>query len=568
MVALPGFMADSGADGAMALTRGNPRLSAQVDAYGLDYWPPHASGIARIDATGATQHGPVAPAPRALDGNLAPSYLLDFYNRILIVPAVVNVGSLAGLSVQSVEVWNGHFAPQALASITPTAADGITLSGPPSPPTTFGTLESRLYTLSVSTSGPPTIAASYAFAFPAETPALQVTGTRIIGWPFGPNWAQPVMERMTWATNVLRSRSGVEQRVRLRAAPRRELQYTGLKGDDTARVLQENLLRGWQARAYALPIWADGQYLANGLSQGDTVVALDTTLRDYTAGGLLALRDAAGQVIVRIDTVSPASLLLATPLDRAFGAGTLAAPARAARVQNNVAASYITDSIVQTPLQWQLLDPWTELLPATEAADYRGLPVYLTGTDWGNGVQVDTGRDLATFDPGTSPWAVDDLSGIPTTVRGHAWLLAGRQAIADFRAWCAARAGRLNPFWLPSGQMDARILAAAGSSDAAITVAGQGYANLLVGTPGRRDIAILLASGARIYRRITGASLQADGTEIWGLDAAVGTAFTPADVRSVQFLTPVRLDADAVEISHVTDTIATASLRLRSVGDL
>ena len=568
MVALPGFMADSGADGAMVLTRGNARLSAQVDAYGLDAWPPHASGITHLDATGATQHGPVVPTPRALGGALAPSYLLDFYNRILIVPAVVNVGSLAGLSVRSVEVWNGHFAPQALASITPTGADGMTLAGPALPPTTFGTLESRLYTLSVSTSGPPTIAAAYAFAFPAETPTLQVTGTRIIGWPFGPNWAQPVMERLTWSTDVLRSRSGVEQRVRLRAAPRRELQYTALKGDDASRVLQENLLRGWQARAYALPVWADGQYLGAGLAQGATTVALDTTLRDYTAGGLLALRDAAGQTIVRIGTVSAGSLTLSTPLDRAFAPGTLAAPARAARVQNNIAAAYITDSIVQMPLQWQLLDAWTELAPATETADYRGLPVYLTGTDWGNGVQIDTGRDLAVFDPGTGPWAVDDLSGIPTTVRAHAWLLASRQAIADFRAWCAARAGMLNPFWLPSGQKDAQILAAAGSSDAAITVAGQGYANLLVGTPGRRDIAIVLASGARIYRRITGASLQADGTEIWGLDAAVGTAFTPADVRSVQFLTPVRLDADAVEISHVTDTIATASLRLRSVGDL
>ena len=162
MVALPGFMADSGADGAMVLTRGNARLSAQVDAYGLDYWPPHASDSAHIDATGGAQHGPVVPAARTLAGNLAPSYLLDFYNRILIVPAIVNVGSLAGLSVQNVEVWNGHFAPQALASITPTGADGMTLAGPAAPPTTFGTLESRLYTLSVSTSGPPTIAASYA----------------------------------------------------------------------------------------------------------------------------------------------------------------------------------------------------------------------------------------------------------------------------------------------------------------------------------------------------------------------------------------------------------------------
>ncbi|MDE1998014.1 MAG: hypothetical protein KGI52_03690, partial [Burkholderiales bacterium] len=498
---------------------------------------------------------------------LAASYRGDLYNRVLVRPASISLGALASRAVQTVEVWNAWLVANTLSSIVASGGEGLTFAGPAPAPTTFGPLESRNYTLTADVNGPPTIAASYALAFTTETRQLTVTGLRVIGWPDGPNWAQPVLERLQWQTSVLRARSGAEQRVRLRAAPRRSWQYTGLRPNDAQRVQQENMLRAWQARVYAMPVWTDGQYLTAPVAAGATGVSLDTTLRDYTVGGLLALRDAQGMFIGRVASVSAGSLTLSSPVDRAYAAPVLAAPARPARLQNPATLQYVTDAVLQFAPQWQQLDAWAELTPTTETADYRGLPVLATRTDWAPSptLPVDVARDLAVFDPGTGTWGVDDLSGVSTAVRTHHWLLNGRQAIADFRAWLAARAGRLNPFWLPSGQSDAQPLAVSG---AALTVAGQSYATLLSGASGRRDLMIVLTDGTRQYRRIASAVDNGDGTETWTLDAVPSPVYVLAQIASLQFMMPVRLDADQVEIAYETDSIARATLRLRTVAGL
>ena len=59
------------------------------------------------------------------------------------------------VQTREVEVWNAWFEANALADIVATNAEGMTLSGPSVPPTSFGPLESRIYVLSVTPNGPP-----------------------------------------------------------------------------------------------------------------------------------------------------------------------------------------------------------------------------------------------------------------------------------------------------------------------------------------------------------------------------------------------------------------------------
>jgi hypothetical protein len=151
--------------------------------------------------------------------------------------------------------------------------------------------------------------------------------------------------------------------------------------------------------------------------------------------------------------------------------------------------------------------------------------------------------------------------------RTHRWLLVGRAAIAAFRAWLAARAGKLKPFWLPSFQSDLAVVAPVGDTDAFLTLENRGYAEGPVAAVGRRDLMITTVSGARFYRRVTAASEIDAAREMVALDNGLGTTLQPNDFRQISFMRLVRLDTDKVEIAHVTDEVAEVVLSLRSLRD-
>jgi hypothetical protein len=561
MAIFPGTIAASGQAAAA-----NPHLSADLDEFALENWPPHATTISVLGVDGYADARPVEVVSGAVSGSVAASFLQDWYYRVHIVPAVLDLGQLVSAQTRSVEVWNAFFEEHALGSIAGQNTDGITLAGPIPPPTAFGALESRLYTVVVDLAGPPTVDALYTFDFAFVDAALRILGVRVIGWPFAPDWSEPVLERLEWATDVIESWSGKEQRVRLRAHPRRGLEYRFLAGDDFARVTLEHLLLFWQARAYALPIWMDVERLRLAVAAGTTQIPVQTAGREFEVGGLVALIDGLDTEFGEIETIAPDGLTVKTPLARDFPPGTKVAPARAARMEDALDLVYHTDTVVEARVRFRFEQGWAGAA-AAEPDTYRGYPVLIDRTDWSEGLEARHARKLVELDYMTGRRIADDASGVSRVRRSHAWLLHGREAIGAFRAWASARAGRLNPVWLPSQQADFVVVAPIGASSASITVGARRYAATIGPGVGRRDLMILLKDGGRFYRRVIGATDLGDGTEILALDAPLGFAVSPEDVARVSFMVLARCEADAVELAHLTDALAAARLAFVSVRD-
>jgi hypothetical protein len=176
------------------------------------------------------------------------------------------------------------------------------------------------------------------------------------------------------------------------------------------------------------------------------------------------------------------------------------------------------------------------------------------------------------FDGATGLRARTLPTGLLTAQRVHRWMLKGRPAIASFKSWLAARAGRLNPFWHPSNQSDVRVLEAIGSASTALVCEDRGLWRLFAGAQkpgavGRRDLMIVSTSGARWYRRVTNAVPLAGGREQLTLDSALGTALATSAVAMVSLMRLVRLAADTVEIAYRYDDFAKCALGLVSVRD-
>lgn len=559
-------------DGALfsspVMARGNPNLSPAMEAFEVDYWPPHGSATAVAGAGERANNLPIEVDGWSYTGAKMSSYRDDYYNRVHIRPNPIDLGNLLSEQTRDIEVWNAHFNSKQLSDIIPDGDEGLLLTEPDPPPTTFGPLESRIYQLSVSTDGPPNIDATYAFDFPDANPVLTVTGTRVVVWPFKPNWAQPVTDRYEWLTDIIESDDSSEQAIMLRAHPRRTLSFMiTLANTDKRRM--EALLWQWQARLFAVPFENSRGRLTADATAGDLEVYLDTTYRDYKDDGLAILisNDRSTVEAVEIDTVFADHITLARPLPSSWQEGAMICPALLGRLQDTQALNLYTSRLLDGLVQFSIENNTAITGAEFNATMYRGYPVLEERPNWRDDITVEYHRKLHHFDNLTGVRTVDDMSGRPVTIQSFLWTRAGRAAIHALRQWLHARKGRLIPIWVSSQQEDIVLLEALGDTAVTLNIENIGYARYLDMEIGRRDICIRLRDGSRYYRRITGCIEVDDTKEQLVIDDPLGVTINPEDISTISWMQLSRMASDSQELVWHTSELVECRHLLRGLND-
>lgn len=561
MSVLAGFLAQQTVSGYDRLY-----LTPDLDDYSpawinnLAYW----ASIPSPGAQTLTPNYPVSTTAYAKTGFIAHSYLDDFYYRIHITPPVLDIGNLLSVQTRQASVWNAYFVPQGLGSIVEYATEGLTESGITAP-VTFTPLLEMTYSVTVDTHGPATIDALYQFVFPLESPTLEVIGRRVVVWSYPPNWAEPVAERLSWLTDVLTSQAGIEQRTGLRGVPRRGMDYALASLDRHQTNRLENVLLGWQARLFAVPIWTDVQILAANLAAGSLAIPCATAGYEWEADHLAVLwRAHDNYESVEIDTVGGSSLTLKSATLSAWPPGTRLYPVRLGQMPARQAFKRESGFYLSGNVSFDFQDN-PGVTPADTGDLYLGYYVYRGKTNWRDDINIEASRQLEVLDYDTaSPW-VDDLSDLASLLKPWHAQLKGRAAIVAWRAWLAARDGRRVPFWSVSQAADLELTAPIGASDTTITVKNVGYARYINGRTDRRHLCIETVSGTRYYRQIpTSAEIDA-ATEQIGIDSALGALVAVADISSIRFMHLTRLDSDQAQIDWITPALAESSVMLRSL---
>lgn len=391
-------------------------------------------------------------------------------------------------------------------------------------------------------------------------------------FPFPPDWSDDVIERLSWLTDVLPQPGGGEQRVQLREGARRTLEFGVKLLGDRERVLASHIIAAGAGEAMLLPQWLDAPWLTAKAEAGANSVNVHTTAdHEIAIGGQVALLDAGRYETAVVQTLATGAVGLTLPLASEWLAGSRLAPLASAWLQPEGRMIYPFGSVCRMTLTWELDGEWAGV-PAAETADYRGYPVLLPQTDWSEEVGDDLTRDLLVFDGQTGLRSRTLPTGLVTAQRVHRWTLKGRPAIAAFRAWLAARAGRLHPFWHPTNQADVLPVEAIGAAATTLVCEDRGLWRLFAGgqrpgAVGRRDLMIVSTSGTRWYRRVTNAVQLSGGREQLTIDSALGTALGSANVAMVSLMRLVRLASDTVEIAYQSDDTAKCALGLRSLRD-
>lgn len=494
-----------------------------------------------------TSQLPVSTTPLNLSGYFARSFFDDYYNRIHIVPNVLDIGNLLSIQTRDTLIWNAYLTSQALASIGEVDTIGLTESGI-TVPTTFAPLEERTYSVTVDTQGPATIAALYTFSFPLESPTLEVIGRRVVVFGHPPNWADEVVESYEWLTDILTAYGGVEQAIGLREVPRRGLAYSLTTMDRHAGNRLETLLLGWQSRLFAVPVWTDCQALAADLALGSLAIPCETSGYEYAADGLAVLwRGHEEYEAVEIESVGASSLTLKAATLALWPAGTKILPVRLGRLPGAQNLKRETGHHFSGRVEFRFDDHpgW----PAADVGDtYLGYRVYPLKPNWAGDIDVEHLRKLAELDYDTGLNWINDESGMASIVKRWNWMHKTRAEIVAFRSWLAARNGRQSRFWSETQGDDMDLAAPIGSTDTSFQIRNIGYQRYLNGRGDRRHIAIRTLAGAVYYRQITGATEDSATLETLAIDSALGALVSPADIASIRFMHLTRLESDSIDI--------------------
>ncbi|MCO1335463.1 hypothetical protein MO867_14080 [Microbulbifer sp. OS29] len=518
--------------------------------------------------TGSIIRTPLESIRRSLSGAKVSSFTEDFYNQIHITPARLDVGNISNAQTHQVTVWNAYLESHTLKDLSSENADGITIAGQVNPPLVFGALQEREWDLQILTDGPAVISAEITWQFASGDYALlTISGNRVMAWPFAPDWSQGVHEMLEWLTDILPSRTAVEQRRALREFPRRFYSFQTL-ATGAERTRLDLALYGWGARVWAVPIWHDVQLLTM-VAAGSEEITCTTEYRDFVAGGTaLLLGENANQYeVLNVRAIQSDRLQLIDPVQNHWPQGTRLYPMRNARLVAQPQMQKRSGATVRAQVEFLLVEPtdWpTDSLPS-----YRGWPVLEVPAAESNDLSSSYIRLLDALDNDIDNPAISEPIELGLSLQSHRWLTQGAGERAALRSLFYMLRGRQKSVWLPTGMEDLQLLDPIPTNSSSLDIAHVHYVRLVALSEGRRDLRIELRDGTTWYRRITNCAEVDSQTERLALDSPLDRAIDPAEVRRISFMALVRADSDRVELNHITDIegAASAQILFRGVRD-
>lgn len=493
------------------------------------------------------------------------------FGRVLVLPNLESLGFVLTATEFSVEVWNTfRDTDQVLTSIAVTGTGGIVVTDPYGEPLIYAAQDSRIYQATLPGSGDVNINQQVAFSFLSGIlgATLFATGSRIALFSVAPDWNEGMAETIEYLTDVMKAYSDNEQRRGLRQFPRRALRFRALALSAVTAAGMESMLWGWQAQPFGVPWWPDASPLTATTPAGSFFIPCNTADRQFAAGGLCCIWQSEFLFeALSIVSVASGGVTVSSPtqLNWMASSAVLVMPVFLARISDKVDVRRFSSAIDQIDLQFIGEAMQAAPAPTISPTQYKSIDVLEISPNWEAGLERTYKRSMVTIDPKVGPITVVDKGGSAVVGQEFPWFLNGHATVTTFRAFILRRFGQLNSFWIPTWDQDLVLAVDVGSTDAEIVIQSEFYSRFFFPNQARRFIAFIPASGSgNVYREITAAVDNGNGTESLTLDTPTGKAF-PAAQTMVSFLTLARLGTDRTEIEWWNADLAQSILSLEEV---
>lgn len=393
-----------------------------------------------------------------------------------------------------------------------------------------------------------------------------------ISFPFRHNWADTLIERLSFRTDVSRARTGAEEGVGLRVVPRREFEWVQVLKTNTERRKLRALLWSKQNQVWFTPVRQHAEQLTSPLATGTTAIPVNTQYRDYEAASYIGFRQLndTGDVVhweERLVTAVNLNDVECEALEHDYAAYlSFVYPVRRALLTPAISPRGFTDTVEQLTLTARLLpedeaEVPNRIAPFTPTLKYRDFevldPAIFPAHNWSEEREYEIERAVDEIDlnDGRLGYESDEEgAGEAFTYRV---ILDSGLAIATFLGWWYERKGQLHYLWVPTMQEDFDVLEA---DEDLLTVADTNYSDAFALAEPRRDLAFIYHDLSMDLRRVLGFSGTVN--ETLTLDAVV-PSFT--NLRSLSLLKFCRMDADQIELAYETNSVAVVTFRFREM---
>lgn len=490
-----------------------------------------------------TSNLPIAEIENEYDGTKVDSFLDDYYYRIHVTPSSFNLGAMISQIEETFIVWNAYFVSKTCLQIDTVNADEIVLEGLTAPFTLKATGWTE-YTITVLLNGSPQFETLLIFDFPDEDPVVTITGNRITLFAYKPE--TPMSENLEWLTNIIKNKTGGEQRIGVRKIPRQAFRFSTRFENDQALAKLEAALFKWQKRAWGLPIWTEWVEHTATIAAGATSITVNTTNADFRAGGLAVIwKSETEHEVIKIDTVAAGSLSLSVPVINTFTGTKLIMPVRISQMNNIVSRKDTPDRDARIDFNFAVRDNLL-ITGYAPTLSYKTLPV-LTQATYVDGTQdKNSDADIIVTDFETGAFEIYSDNLFNKNSQGHLFKNFSKAAAWNLRKFLHYLNGQQGVVWIPSFKEDMVLTDTIGSADTSFNIQNIGLSEGMGLNALRTHLAFIYPDGSMLLREITGIT-ESGAEEIISIDSALGVEVAPGDVM-VSFLDKYRLASDQVEI--------------------
>lgn len=358
-------------------------------------------------------------------------------------------------------------------------------------------------------------------------------------WPYFP--LDGLIEALEFKTDVMRARAA-EQRVRLTDVPRRVFS-ANYRFTPLAYERARSLMRASAPGPFWLPEAAE--YTRMTVVNGQTILLLDTTSKQYSEGGTVAIVEEGGGdgEVCLIDQVDDDGLVLVSGPSRTY-TNAVVAPAFQAFAPNGMTGQTDVHRSPFAGVEWRLHSGpnWADSFVAADT--YRGDPLMSQCAQVGAGAFDESiVRDVEIVDSGIGVPFYDDVLTEAQQLLAMAWMPTADE-LMDLRRWFYYLHGAQRAFWLPCWNRGVQLTGDVTGGAGTIEIASIGFE----GAYGAGDLFFRMADGTVHTLQVTGASDNGI-TETLTLDG-VAPAIAVEQVKVGCLMFRVRLAADRIEIAH------------------
>lgn len=386
-------------------------------------------------------------------------------------------------------------------------------------------------------------------------------------WDIPINWRQSCQVTLEARTEILKSRSGREQRVALRQTPRKHLEFLVTCAKDRYRSLINHMAAG-QGNIFDVGDFSTSTISSTAAVQGDDRITVESVPYWALNGRHVVLSAGAQIARYRVSYVDGSTLVLTSLLREAWPSGTQISAVVNGRLATGQSARAITNAVVEAVIAMDV-DPGTEAdeTPPPPDVTFNGREVFLLKPNWGEPIALAFPSGSETVDYGQGRIASFLPVTFPQDTMRAVYIGRKRDEIDAIRHFFLRMMGQQGEFYMPSQMADIQPAAALVSAQNYLTVTGTDFAAVYGSDTVHKAIAVFLNDGTTIYRQV--ASVAPNGTDsrltivsTWGADIALDA------ILMVSWMPAWRLMSDSLTLEYITSGVGRTTLTMKTLEDL